>query len=176
MAGFKYKGQLKGGMQSPGTVNLIIGNSQTVYVGSAVGLSGGYIIPATTGIRLVGICIGIVDKDGLDLDSTRSTKYDGTWTQGEAGTGNYAAASDNVTDKQVKAVVIIDKDALFESACTGLAAAQRFGHFDLTDSITVHAYQGNGMNAGQMQLIDFASATLGTFKIEESILDTYAVS
>lgn len=176
MAGFKYKGQVKGGLQSPGTMDLIIGNSETIYVGSAVELSSGYVGAAETGDKILGIVMGIVNKDGIDLDSCNSNTYDGTWTPGVNGAANYAATSDNATDKQIKAVVCVDKDAIWEAACTGLAAAQRFGFFDLTDSVNVTAYQGNGMNAGQLQLIDFDSSTLGYFKIAESALDAYTVS
>jgi len=176
MAGFKLVGQVKGGLQAPGTMDLIIGDSETIYVGGAVELSGGYVGAAETGDKILGIVVGIVDKNGIDLDSCNSNNYDGTWTPGVNGVANYAAASDNTTDKQIKAVVCIDKDALWETACTSLAAAQRFGYFDLTDSVTMHAHAGNGMNGGQFQMIDFASATLGTFKIAESALDAYAVS
>lgn len=176
MAGFVYKGQLKGGVQSPGTMNLIIANSATIYKGSAVMMSSGYVAAGTTGSKLIGICIGIVNKDGIDLDSANPNTYDGTWTEGEAGVGNYAAASDNVTDKQVKAVVVVDKDALWEATTTGLAAAQLFGYFNITDSITVQAHVGGGQNAGQLQLVGFESSTVGTFKIAESTLDAYTQS
>jgi len=175
MAGFIYKGQLKGGQQSPGTMNLIIANSATIYKGSAVMMSSGYVAAGTAGNKLIGICIGLVNKDGIDLDSANSNSYDGTYTPGEAGVGNYAAASDNVTDKQIKAVVVVDKDALWESACTGLAAAGLFGFHNLTDSITVAA-QAAGEVAAQLQLVAFESATLGTFRIVESQLDPYSVS
>lgn len=175
MAGFIYKGQLRGGNQSPGTLELVIANSATIYKGSAVMLSSGYVAAGTAGSKLLGICIGIVNKNGTDLDSANPNTFDGTWTPGEAGTGNYAAASDNVTDKKVKAVVVVDKDALWESACSGLAAAGVLGFHNLTDSITVAA-KAAGEVAGQLQMIEFSSATLGVFRIAESQLDAYSQS
>jgi len=49
-----------------------------------------------------GICEGIVTKDGVPLNQANSTDYDGTYT---ASTDTYVAAADNITDKQVKAIV-----------------------------------------------------------------------
>lgn len=175
MAGFVYHGQLKGGQQSPGTMELIIANSETIYVGSAVKLSSGYVAAGTAGAKLIGICVGIVNKDGIDLGNANTSSYDGTYTAGEAGVGNYAAAADNATDKQVKAVVVVDKDAVFKVSTTGLAAAQLLGFFNLTDSVTVQAFQ-SGQVAGQLQLVDYDSATVGYFRIAESVFDAYSQS
>lgn len=183
MTGFKYNGQLKG-QQSPGTLDLIIANSATIKIGDAVKAVNGFITPATAGDKVLGIVMGISTKEGLPLDAknVRSGRdYDGTYTRGGIGTGQYVATSDNVTDKKVKAVICIDKDATFVNDSAGvLSGAEMFKFFNLSNSQTVAAFVA-GEVAGSFQLVGLdpdndGDTSKGLFIIAESQIGSYVVS
>lgn len=179
MAGFEYRGQLSGA-QDPVTLPVLIGNTQTVKVGDAVKLvafaSGGGLCRATAGEEVLGILVGIVDKNGIDLDNTSTDNYDGTWTSASK---TYTSASDNTSDKLVKGLVVMDKEALWYNDSAGtLAAADEFKFFDLTDQDQI-ADQDGADNAGAFVLIKRdpdgdGDASKGIFKIAEHELDAYA--
>ena len=179
MAGFFHR--QRAGEQSPGSVSLVIANSETITVGGAVRMSSGYVAAATAGTKVLGICIGIVNKDGINLDNANTSTFDGTWTPGAYGTANYAAASDNATDKQVKAIVVYDKNTLWKNDAAGdLTAAQLMGFFNLSTATQMAAFV-TGEVAGQFQLMQLdpdneGNASQGLFKIAESVIDPYSQS
>jgi hypothetical protein len=180
MAGFEYRGQLSGGKENPVTLPVLIGNSQTIKVGDAVKLvafaSGGGACRATTGEEVMGVCVGIVDKNGIDLDNSDPNNYDGTWTSSSK---TYASSADNMSDKLVKALVVVDKDALWYNDTAGaLAAADEYKFFDVADQDQI-ADQDGADNAGAFILVKRdpdgdADASKGIFKIAESEFDAYA--
>ena len=179
MAGFEYRGQLNGA-ENPVVLDVLIGASLTVKVGDAVKVyafsSGGGCSRASAGNLILGIVQGIVNKDGIDLDNADTSTYDGTWT---SSTKTYAAASDNLTDKQIKAKVIVDTNALFYNDTAGsLAAGDEYKHFDLNDQDQI-ADQDGADAAGAFILIKRdpdgdGDASKGIFIISESDLG-YAV-
>ena len=179
MAGFEYRGQLSGGKENPVTLPVVIGNSQTIKVGDAVKLvafaSGGGAYRATAGEEVLGVCVGIVDKNGIDLDNTDPQNYDGTWTSSSK---TYVSASANMTSKAIKCLVVIDKDALWYNDSAGsLAVADEYKFFDVADQDQI-ADQDGADNAGAFVLIKRdpdgdADASKGIFKIAESELDPY---
>jgi len=179
MAGFEYRGQLNGA-ENPVAIHVPIANSQTVKVGDAVKLqtfaSGGGCMRATAGSKVLGIVVGIVNKDGIDLDNAPASTYDGTW---DSDNKTYTAASDNMSDKQIKAIVVTDKYALWYNDAAGdLAAADLLKFFDLTDQDQI-ADQDGSDSAGAFQLIRLdpdgdGDASKGIWRIAESQLDPYA--
>ena len=179
MAGFEYRGQLSGA-QDPVTLPIIIGNSITVKVGDAVKLvafaSGGGLTRATAGEEVIGVLVGIVDANGIDLDNTSTDNYDGTWTSSSK---TYVASADNMTDKTVKGLVVVDKEALWYNDSAGsLAVADEYKFFDVADQDQI-ADQDGADNAGAFVLIKRdpdgdADASKGIFKIAEHELDAYA--
>lgn len=179
MAGFEYRGQLSGA-QDPVTLDMVIGNSQTIKVGDAVKLvafaSGGGVCRATATEEVLGICVGIVDKNGIDLDNTSTDNYDGTWTSSSK---TYVSSADNKTDKLVKAKVVIDKEALWYNDSAGdLAAADEYKFFDVADQDQI-ADQNGADNAGAFILVkrdpdNDGDASKGLFKIAEHEWDAYA--
>jgi hypothetical protein len=179
MAGFEYRGQLSGA-QDPVTLPVIIGNSQTVKVGDAVKLvafaSGGGACRATAGEEVLGICVGIVDKNGIDLDNASADNYDGTWTSSSK---TYVSANDNMTDKTVKALVVVDKEALWYNDSAGsLAVADEYKFFDVADQDQIADQDGDD-NDGAFILIKRdpdgdGDASKGIFKIAEHEFDAYA--
>ncbi|OGO14231.1 MAG: hypothetical protein A2Y53_03755 [Chloroflexi bacterium RBG_16_47_49] len=115
MAGFEYRGQINGA-ENPVLENLIIANSQTITIGDAISMSGGYVIVGTSSTRIYGVVVGIVTNKGIDLDSAKADEYDGTWT---SSSNTYVATSDNVTDKKIRAVVCPDPYALWYNDSDG---------------------------------------------------------
>ena len=180
MAGFEYRGQLSGGSENPVTLKVKIGTSKTVTVGDALQLDafadGGGCERAAAGTKVLGICVGIVDANGIDLDNSSADNYDGTWTSSSK---TYAASADNVTDKQVSALVVVDKNALWYNDAAGdLAAADEYKFFDLTDQDQIADQDGHD-SAGAFVLVKRdpdgdGDASKGIFKIAESELDAYA--
>lgn len=179
MAGFEYRGQFSGA-QDPVTKLIPIANSATVKVGDVLKMqafaSGGGCTRATAGSLVLGVCVGIVDKNGIDLTNTSTANYDGTWT---SSTNTYVASADNMTDKVVKALVVVDKDSVWYNDSAGdLAIADEWKHFDLTDQDQI-ANQNGADAAGAFVLVKRdpdgdGDASKGLFIISESELD-YAV-
>lgn len=180
MAGFEYRGQLNGA-DNPVTLHVLIANSQTVKVGDAVRMQafasagGCYRAAATT--KIFGIVVGIVNKKGIDLDNADPATFsDCTWV---TGTKTVTVGSDNVTDQAVRALVVVDKWAVWYNDSAGtLAAADEFLFFDLADQDQV-ADQDGADNAGAVILIkrdpdNDGDASKGLFVIAESDLDSYA--
>lgn len=176
MAGFEYRGHLLGGRQSPGLFTRTIGDSETITIGDAVKLSSGYIAACDDGDSVFGIVVGLVDKDGIDLQNTAYT-LDGTYTEGGVGVGTYAAAADNSTDVQVQAQVICDPYALFYNDAAGAMTEAEVGtFFDLTDEDQIKDQSGTTKGAFQLMEVDpdgESDMSEGLFRIAESDLDPY---
>ena len=178
MAGFEYRGQLNGA-QNPVTHDIVIANSVTVKVGDVLTMtalsSGGGCSRAAAGSRVLGVCVGIVDKNGIDLDNTSTDNYDGTWTSSSK---TYITSSDNKTDKLIAAKVVVDKYAVWYNDSAGsLAAADEFKYFDLTDQDQIANQDGHD-TVGAFILIKRdpdgdADASKGLFVITESYLNAY---
>jgi len=115
MAGFEYRGQLNGS-ENPVTMDVVIKNSATVAVGDAVYNDANGITRATSSTEVLGIVVGIVNANGIDLDNAPVDTFDGTWT---SSTQTYVASSDNVTDKKILAKIIVDPNALFYNDANG---------------------------------------------------------
>lgn len=170
---FTYKGQLNGA-ENPVIRDFLIKNSASVAVGEALMFSSGADSASTTA-PILGICVGIVDKDGTGLDNTATT-VDGTWV---SSTKTYTAANDNMTVALVRAKVITDKNALFQvDADASISAAEEGMKFDLA-SATQMAGAAGVDEAGQFELVKYdptgeGDASMGTYKICESYGDAYA--
>lgn len=115
MAGFEYRGQVSGA-QDPVVLQMPIAASATVKVGDAVYVASAGVTRATSSTLVLGIVVGIVDNNGIDLDNTSTDNYDGTWT---SSTKTYVATSDNLTDKKVRAQVVADAEALWYNDADG---------------------------------------------------------
>jgi hypothetical protein len=115
MAGFEYRGQISGA-QDPVILQYPIANSATVKVGDAVYISTNGVTRITNTTLVLGVVVGIVDANGIDLDNTDSGNYDGTWTSSSK---TYVATSDNITDKKVCAQVVADCEALWYNDADG---------------------------------------------------------
>jgi len=169
MAGFTKRGSLSGENKQAvlhGS-NTIIANSQTIQVGDAVYRdTDGFIIVAAAGTRVLGICVGVTDKDGIRVDPDSPTTPD-----------TYTVESDNETDKQWKAMIETSKDVLWlNDADEDLERADDELFYNLADENTI---DGTAAAAGQFALIKRdplgdGDLSLGLFVIAESQLDPYA--
>ena len=165
---FELHGHLLGA-DNPVMVHQIIGNSKTIAVGEAVNTSAGYAQRCTVGSLVHGIVMAIVNKDGIDLDNANTDSYDGTWTPS---TKTYVSASDNTSDKKVKAIVCSDPFALFKNAADGdLTEAMRFQYHDLVSAAQINA-DTNTESKGALQFWRLSpdtgdAATQGLFRIGE---------
>lgn len=175
MASFSYAGQLNGA-ENPVIRVFPIKNSASVAVGEALGLNAGAdtcgSISAVGTDPILGICVGIVDSNGLGLDNT-STTLDGTWV---SSTKTYTAANDNVTVAKVMAQVICDKNALFKNDADADMTVLMLGYkFNLVSGTQIDG-DTNVLEAGQFELVklDPEDASVGFFKICESTTDAYA--
>ena len=172
MAKFDYAGQLNGAA-NPVIRNFLIANSADVAVGEALSFSSGA-LTATGGDKVLGICIGIVDSNGIDMDNTSQT-LDGTWV---SSTKTYTAADDNVTVLGVRAQCICDKNALFKNDSDGSITVVWEGEkFNLASGTQIDA-STHVVAAGQFELVKHdpegtSDASMGTFKICESYGDAY---
>ena len=109
--GFQFKYNLAGrttGIQRIYTIN----NSATITVGDMVQLSSGYVALAGAGARIMGVVVGLVDKDGLDMDSSRRS-ITGSGASYTASTKTVVAGSDNSSTDYLKAVIDIDPMSVF---------------------------------------------------------------
>lgn len=175
---FQYRGQLNGA-ENPVVLDVLVGNSDAVVVGRAVKLdtlsNGGGIIAATAGSRILGILVGLTDKNGIDLDNTKQV-HSGTWV---ASTQTFTAAADNMTVDGIRGKVVVDKDALWYNDAAGdLVVADEYKFFDVANAYQVGDQNGHD-SAGALMLIKRdpdgdGDASKGIFKIAESNLDAYA--
>lgn len=97
-------------------VDLIIANSQVIKTGGLVNLVSGFVDGADAGERILGLCVGIVNSNGIPLDKlTSGVDYDGTYVAGALGTQQYTASSDNQTDKMIRARIDISPDLVMSN-------------------------------------------------------------
>jgi len=107
--GFQFKKNYAGRTSGIQDARLIE-NSGTITVGDMVrgsydaGAANGMVELAAAGNAILGVVVGIVDRNGIDMDSSRLS-HSGTWT---SSTKTFTAASTNTTVDQVKAIIDID--------------------------------------------------------------------
>jgi len=172
--GFIYRRNLNTGVQNPQTLEVPLANSAgPLTVGDAVQYTSGYLTIAATGESVLGILVGFVDQDGRNIFQN-GVSVSGT----KSGDDTYTAAADNVTVDQVRGIVVVDPNALFENeADSSLTQAEVGKYFDTTatsDQIT-----GSGSDTiSQFQLIELVTTDgagntvddYGLFRISQSQL------
>ena len=171
MASFTYAGQLNSS-EAPVTIDVVIKNSAHVAVGEAVTLDAGVDSADGIGDRILGVCVGIYDVNGLALDNADTSQLDGTWV---SATQTYTAGADNVTDDYVTAKVIVDKMSLFRNdADADLTKAMVASHFHIVSATQIDG-DTNAQDKGQFWLakLDPEDASVGFFCISESVMDPY---
>jgi hypothetical protein len=172
--GFLYKRHLKGGVEMPATLEVLIANSAgPLTIGDAAQYTSGYLTIAATTESILGVIVGFVDKNGRNIFQ-QGVSVSGT----KVGDDTYTAASDNQTVDQVKAIVNIDTDALFlNEADSTLTQAEVGLYFDTTSASDQITGSGSA-TISQFQLIELVTVnedgtdedSKGLFRISQSQL------
>lgn len=169
--GFKFKRSTIG-LEHPGTIQVIIADSATIAIGDLVRIStAGYVKRAAAGEPVAGVCVGLVDQNGLNVFSPRASGVTGaTLTPDDT----LAVSSTNTSDgtRKLKAEIILDVAGLnlYENETDGtLAQTNLFQFFDVganSGQVTVSASDANG----QVQLIalDPDDTSKGLFRLNET--------
>src|SRR3990167_7980235 len=168
--GFYFRKNMEGDKAHPPHADFIIDNTKTITLGDAILLSGGYADVCAAASRPVGICVAIVDKNGLPVHGFNShADVDGTVT----GDDTYVSAADNTTDKQVKVRVLLVRpnDLYYNDADDTVAQANIGTYYDMNstgDNIDV----ATGTTSGVWQLIEIdpdqdGNASKGLFRCAE---------
>ena len=169
MAGFFYRKHMQG-LTTGAVMEAIIDNSETVTIGDAVDLNSGYAQVIDAGDSCMGIVIGIVDANGINVESS-DADVDGT-VSGSGNTLTYAAAADNQSDKKVKVQILADPFALFYNDADGNLAQAQVGTFYDTVAAGDQIDQSTTGSSGTFQLIELdpdgdGDASKGLFRIAE---------
>jgi len=179
MAGFVFKRNIYGLPST--TIDVIINNSVTMTVGDMVyAIDGNLLALAVAGSQILGVVTGFVTGKGIPLDKlTAGTDYDGTYTAGGVNAGKYVAASDNSTDKMIRARVQItpgDAYSCTPDATIGTTAgSDSIGYAtDLTDEDQVdeNTAAAATTNTAQLTILgtDPENTANGLYMIKESQL------
>jgi len=154
MSGFVYRGQISGA-QDPVTVDIVMAPSVVFTVGDAIYTDDGLVKLATSSTDVFGIVVGIVDKNGIDLDNTAAANYDGTWSS-STHTYTSSATNDDSDGKQVRVKVVPDPYALWYNDADG--------NFTFpTDQFRM----GNLITEAQLDETSFTDEDVGQFQVWE---------
>ena len=154
MSGFVYRGQISGA-QDPVTVDIVMAPSVTFTVGDAIYTDDGLAKLATSSTDVFGIIVAIIDKNGIDLNNTSSSNYDGTWSE-SSNTYTSSATNDDSDGKQVRVKVVPDPYALWYNDADG----------DFTFP-TDQFRMGNLLNENQLDESTFTEEDVGQFQLWE---------
>lgn len=102
--GAKFKYNLAG--RTSGIIrSIILDNSITVTIGDFVHTNGGFCDIAAAGETLLGVVVGIVDQDGINMDESKYSLAQASWT---SSTHTVTTGAANTTGDKVRALVDID--------------------------------------------------------------------
>lgn len=172
--GFSLERSLMG-VNNPADLDLVIKDSSTITIGDPVRWStDGYIKRSAAGEAVLGIVIGLVDKDGLNVFSPRAQGTTGTTLTPD---DTIAVSSTNSSDatRSLKASVVLDPPGslLWRNKTDGTLTATNLGQmFDVGATVGQIATGTASDTNGQFQLvaIEPSDTTVGYFRIVESQL------
>lgn len=177
MAGF-FPRLTEGGDSTGETRQILIDDSVTMTLGDAVAINTtGALGVVAVGERVLGVVTGFVDKNGLPLNAQHVTGSDFTQsgTAGRIGSETVVTASDNTTDSQIQAVVIVDpSQEYYNDADEDLDLTDDYQYFD-TVSAGDQIDASTVSTTGQFLCVDRdpdndSDASKGIFRIAESAL------
>lgn len=104
--GFRFAYNLAG--RTSGIIrSFIIANSATITIGDMVSLSSGYVALSGAGATIFGVVVGVVDKNGINMDNSRLT-LTGSGASWTSSTHTFVAGSDNTSTDYVRALIDCD--------------------------------------------------------------------
>lgn len=163
------------GVNNPASLDYIIKDSATITIGDPVRLStDGYLKRSAAGEAVLGICVGLVDKNGINVFSPRAAGVTGaTLTPDDT----IAVSSTNSSDatRYLKAQVILDPagNLIWKNVMDAAMAQTNVGQlFDVGATVGQIATGTASDTSGQFQMInvDPDTTTIGYFRIVESQL------
>lgn len=173
--GFKFSRSLYG-VDLPIAQEYIIKDSSTITLGDAVRLStDGYLKRSATGEPILGIVVGLVDKNGINVFETgRASGTTGATLTPDDTLGVSSTNSSDAT-RNLKAQVLLDPAGgiLFKNTASAALAATNVGQLFDVGSNSGQIDQGSASDtSGQFQLValDPDTTTVGLFRIMESQL------
>lgn len=170
--GFSLERSLSG-VENPASLDYIIKASTTISIGDPVRVdTTGYLVRSAAGEPVLGICVGLVDKDGLNVFSPQAQGTTGaTLTPDDT----IAVSSTNVTDttRNLKAQVVLDPAGALiwkNTASAALSIDHLMSMFDVGSTVGQISHATASVANGQFQLVDFdrTTTTTGYFRINES--------
>ena len=172
--GFAFARSLTG-VDLPVSLDFIIDDSVTVAIGDPVRVdAAGYIKRSTAGVAILGICIGLVDQNGVNVFSPRASGTTGaTLTPDDT----VATSSTNTSDatRKLKAQVVVSPggEILWKNtASAALAQTNLCQFFDVGSTVGQIDVSTASDTSGQFQLLalDPDTTTIGLFRVAEGEL------
>ena len=175
--GFYYRGSYLGVGASPALTDFLIDDSATLTVGDAVCIDAdGHVDVVAAGGSVLGILMGIVDQDGINVFETG--RAGGTSGSTLTGDDTIAVSSTNTSDatRKLKARVAISNglNAKYYNDSDGSLAQANLGQFFDTDATGDQIATGTASDAsGQFQLVEIdpdgdADLSKGIFIVNEA--------
>lgn len=163
------------GVENPASLDFVIKDSSTITIGDPVRLStDGYVKRAAAGEAVLGVVIGLVDKDGLNVFSPRAQGATGSTLTPD---DTIAVSSTNSSDgaRKLKAQVVLDPAGSLiwkNTASAALSQTQLGQLYDVGSTVGQIDQSTASDTSGQFQLIalDDASTSVGYFRLVESQL------
>jgi len=152
--GFYFRKNQTGDAATPPIGQFILGNSKTIALGDAITLSSGLADVCTAADRPIGICVGIVDKNGLPVFGPDSHASIGAATV--TGDDTFASASNNATVSQCKVQVLIARpgDLYYNDTDSSLTIANVGGMYDMESTGDQVDVSGGGGTPAVWQIVE----------------------
>ena len=174
--GFYPRGNLLGGANTPPSYDYIIANSVTIKIGDALLINeAGFVRRSAAGEPILGVCVGLVDVNGINVFSPRASGTTGSTLTPD---DTLATSSTNQSDavRNLKAQIQLDPAGLllyYNDADADLAATNDFQFYDSSAAGNQITGSTNLDTNGQWQLVKRdpdgdADLSKGLFRINES--------
>jgi len=161
---FLFRKSIDGSSTPPVNLYAVGKNSIVFQVGDLIRINtSGFADLVDTGECIGGVCVGVVDSNGLPIAPDSGTMD--TWTMG--------GSNQTVTYAQVVFIPALPSYLFYNDADGTLTRAMEFGYFDTNDENDVDIARYTATWSAQVQLISRdpdgdADASKGLFRIVES--------
>lgn len=175
--GFTYFGSLTGSSATPIPEEIRAGDTQTIRIGDLVRVNtSGVVVACASGAVPAGVCVGLVDQNGINVLGQGVTNNTGATLSGDDTVTTASDNSSRVNYVKVQVVIDVVGDILWlNDADATLAQTNLFQMFDVASGrqVTVGGSEANG----QVQLMRLdpeatggatADASKGLFRISEN--------
>jgi hypothetical protein len=171
---FEYRKNLLGVGSAPTPLKILVGNSTTIKIGQMARVNtAGFVVPGGVGNALLGRVAGLIDNNGVPVNSF---SYTGATGHTNSGDDIVVTASDNQTRAlAVYAEVEVGLEAtlFYNIASAALAQTNLLQYFDLVSTSDQVDQATASDSNGQLQLVQLdpdvdGTVGAGLFRINES--------